>query len=188
MEKARPIFKSQFWSDTIESRNLRDLAYSLIKLDQACIYSIQAMRTDELFKIRDQDEKATSEMDTTMDQISADFRTIMSGEHAPSINYLRSSSLGKFWVEVRRRIRYFMNLPSTPANDRTINSTKRIISALDKSASSVAKTVIRISESEQLDDQMLEALRDRWLNLDSIHDTFTCKSYSRSGIHNNVPS
>lgn len=61
-EKARPIFKSQFWSDTIESKTLRDLAYSLTKLDQACIYSIQAMRTDELFRIRDQDEEATSEM------------------------------------------------------------------------------------------------------------------------------
>ena len=64
LEKARPIFKSQFWSDTIESKTLRDLAYSLMKLDQACIYSIQAMRTDELFKIRDQDEEAPPEMDS----------------------------------------------------------------------------------------------------------------------------
>ena len=177
--KARPTFVSQSWVDAIESKNLRDLAYSLIKLDQACIYSIQTMRTDELFRIRDQDEDATSEIDTTMDQTLAEFRTIMSGEHAPSIDYLRSSSLGIFWVEVRRRIRYLMNLPSTPANDPTINSTKRIISALDKNASSVAKTVIRTSESEQLDDKMLEALRVRWLNLDSIHETFACNTHAK---------
>ena len=103
----------------------------------------------------------------------------MSGEHASSINYLRSSPLGKFWVEARRRIRYFMNLPFTPANDPTINSTKRIISALDNSASSVAKTIIRISQSEQLDDKMLEALRVRWLNLDSIHDTFAFNTHAK---------
>ena len=91
------------------------------------------MTTHELFRIRVQDEDAGSEMDYIMDQILADFRTIMSGEHAPSIDCLRSSSLGKFWVKERRRLRYLMNLPSTPANDPTINSTKRIVSALDNS-------------------------------------------------------
>ena len=69
LEGATPNFRSQSWSDTIESKKLRDLAYSIIKLDQACIYSIQAMRTDELFRLRDQDGDATSEMDITMNQI-----------------------------------------------------------------------------------------------------------------------
>lgn len=176
LAKARPIFKIQSWSDVIESQSLRDLAYSLIKLDQACIESMQTMRIDSIFRTRDQHEDTPSDMDT-MDQILAEFRTMMSGEHEPSIDYLRSSSLCKFWVELKWRIRFLMNLPSTPANDYTIDRTKMIIGALDNSASSVAKTVIRISKSDQLDDTILEALRVRWLNLDSIHDSFSFLEY-----------
>ena len=179
LERARPIVKSQTWRNTRESKDLQDLAYSLIRLDQECISSIEKMGDELLFGMPNQDEDATSEMNATIKQFIAEFSTIMSGEHAPSINYLRSSSLGILWVEVRRRIRYCMNLHSTPAKDPTINSAKRIISALDKNASSVAKTAIRASESEQLDDEMLEALRVRWLNLDSIHGTFARNTHPK---------
>ena len=179
LERARPINKSQTWRNTIESKDLQDLAYSLIKLDQECISSIEKMGDKLLFGMPNQDEAATSRIDATIKQFTAEFWPIMSGEHAPSINYLRSSSLGILWVEVRRRINYCMNLPSTPANDSTINSTKRIIGALDKNALSVAKTLIRTSESEQLDDKILGALRVRWLNLDSIHNTFARNTHPK---------
>ena len=179
LERARSIVKSRTWRNTIESKDLQDLVYSLIKLDQEYISSIEKMGDELLFGMPNLDEDATSEIDATIKQSITEFRTIMSGEHAPSINYLRSSSLGILWVEVRRRIGYCMNLHSTPVKDPTINSTKRIISALDKNASSVAKTVIRTSESEQLDDKMLEALRVRWLNLDSIHGTFTRNTHPK---------
>ena len=86
LENARLNFRSQSWSDEIESKYLRDLAYSLIKLDQACIYSIQAMRTDKLFKRVDREEDTIVDTDTTMDQVLAEFRTIMSGDHAPRSN------------------------------------------------------------------------------------------------------
>ena len=48
-------------------------------------------------------------------------------------------------------------------------NTEEIISALDISASSVAKTVVKVSEFEQFEDKILEALRVRWLNLDLIY-------------------
>ena len=172
LERARPIVKGQTWRNTRESKNLQNLACSLVKLDHECISSIYRMKSAYLFGTRIQDRDTTSEVDATVKQFIADFGAIMSGEHAPSINYLRSNSLGILWMEVRRRISYCMNLDAVPMNDDTINSAKSIISALDEDASSVAKTVIRTSESEQLDDNMLEALRVRWLNLDLIHNTF----------------
>ena len=179
LERARPINESQTWRNTIESKDLQDLAYSITKLDQECISSIYKMKDAYLYGTRNQDKDATSEVDATIRQFIADFGAIRSGEHAPSINYLRSDSLGILWVEVRRRIRYCMNLDSVPINDHTINDAKSIISALDEDASSVAKTVIRTSKSEQLDDKMLEALRVRWLNLDLIHNTFTRNTHPK---------
>ena len=179
LERARPIVKGQIWRTTRESKDLQDLAYSLVKLDHECISSIDKMRSALLFEMRNHDENATLEIDATIKQFAADFGTIMSGEHTPSMNYLRSSSLGILWVEVRRRIRYCMNLQSVPVNDPTINIAKRIISTLDEHASSVAKTVIIASESKQLDDKMLEALRVRWLNLDSIHNTLHRNSHPK---------
>ena len=179
LERTRPLVKGRTWRNTRESKDFQDLAYSLVKLDHECISSIDKMKGAWLFGTLNQDKDATSEIDATIKQFIAEFGATMSGEHAPSINYLRSNSLGILWVEVRRRIRYCMNLDSVPINDHTINSAKRIISALDEDASSVAKTVIRTSQSEQLDDKMLEALRVRWLNLDLIHNTFARNTHSK---------
>lgn len=170
---------SQIGGPPPDHKILRDLAYSLIKMDQAYLSGLKVMSREEEFVSREYEVILTEETVKDVNLTLQTFTHIMSGNQTPSAAYLRDSSLARFWAQAMRKVHNYMCLPLEPANDGVQELTRRFIRTLDKSATETQIFVSRAFEAGLCGDEIEDSLRLRWLNLDSIHDTFSLSTHSK---------
>ena len=96
----------------------------------------------------------------------------LSGATSPNLDYLRSRALGRLWDELRREAIVMTNQDSNiPGQAWREKFEKTHCKLVDIVAADLEGNILTISESEPLDNSMMDVLRSRWAGVDAMVDT-----------------